>query len=282
MNDLFVFPMECTGLLYRWDKERSIKFIDSNEGKMMIGTPKITDSMGYNPFDCDHLIPDFIKMIEKSLDSVNLEKDIKKWLQEWGPLYSDPSEKNTVEVFQEESFKFYKLWNLYKALSNRNMPKIMEFISLEDYEDHYKITFFPNDTCFTGEPNSFIEEEFDFKCSFPMGKKTGDELFIEIQTKAAVFFFEQIEEYTSQANLYWGSMKTEKDQFNVKIEPVLRIENLIDAIYLQFYILFSENEKKICPVCNTPFVPERKDKKYCSDTCKHTAKSRRYRARKTS
>ena len=66
---------------------------------------------------------------------------------------------------------------------------------------------------------------------------------------------------------------------DIKVKPAFAFENLIDALFMQFLIAITES-KKICPICDTSFTPERKDRIYCSDSCKLTARSRRYRQRK--
>lgn len=288
MHETFVFPMDCTGSLERWDK--SVEFIESEKGIFIFGEPQNKIGGGYDPFEYDQLIPDFIEITEKTLNGETLRKNLKKWLAKWGPLYSVDFDKNTVENFEKESLRFYKLWMLYKSIVNRDREGLLEYVKTEEEEKNYKITFFPGDPIFPrkkyppmmaalGEPDL---EFLDY--AFPIPKKEEIDLFEKIQDISMMFVFKEIEKYTNRANLYWNAMTHSKElgKSKYKISPVLKIENLIDAIYLQFYILFSENEKKICPVCNTPFAPVRKDKKYCSDTCKLTAKSRRYRARKTS
>lgn len=295
MHDTFVFPMDCMGQLNKWDDHILFFEVPNIKGKVMHGMPKEFMEF-YNPFDFNNLIPEFIKMIEKVLNGENLKKNIKKWLTEWGPLYTGADfENNTVERFWQECDKFYKLWNFYKAIANNDKENLMNKIKVEEKDDHFKLRFFPDDPTFpregfivTEENKHLVElglhdpEDVDFTYTFRIGKKKDDEFLKEIRNASLFFFFKQVEGYTARANLTWDTMREEKkeNRSKFKIEPVLEVENLIDAIYLQFYILFSENEKKICPVCNTPFVPQRKDKKYCSETCKLTAKSRRYRARK--
>lgn len=281
MHETFVFNMECTGFEKRWDR---IVYIDKNKGiKQLFGDGKEGTLSYYNPFDYDHLIPEFVEMVEKVLTGGNLEKGITKWLSEWGPLHFD-YDKHTIKYFWDESLRFYKLWCFYRLIANRDKKGLMESIQIKKDGDHHVLTFFPEDDSFKSEEFSFFEPEYDFKVTFPIRIDREKDEFTQIQEHSMFFLLSQIEEYTANAKLSWGTMKHEKDtdKSNFKITPVLRTENLIDAIYLQFFILFSENEKKICPVCNTPFVPARIDKKYCSDSCKLTAKSRRYRARKTS
>lgn len=72
-----------------------------------------------------------------------------------------------------------------------------------------------------------------------------------------------------------------------KLRPVIEPKNLLQAMYLQFYILLCGHNVKVCKWCEKPFrldlgnpySKDRKNKEYCSDTCKHSAKSHRYRER---
>lgn len=283
MHETFVFPMDCKGYIQKLDEKVII-----NENKQIMGYGSGINSF-YDPFEHDELIPAFIEMIEKVLNGANLEKNIKKWVSERGLLYGD-SENDTVNKFWEECIKFYKIWSFYKVIANRDKDALMKKVEMEKKtEDRYNITFFSGDSSFDYKKPNIDQRllgdyalEFDLKTTFPINFDQNRSKFEQIQSHAMIFLFTQIEEYTNKTNLSWGSMKHERkeNRSNFKIRPVLRTPTLIDSIYLQFYILFSENEKKICPVCNRPFIPKRKDQKYCSDTCKLTAKSRRYRIRK--
>jgi hypothetical protein len=304
MHETFSFPIECKGAVSR---RKNIKIYEYN-GEEFIRGEHVEDpkSAFYNPFDYPELIPSFIETIEKILRGGNKREHIKRWCEKWGYLYDIDLEKNTVRVFWKEAIKFYKLWTFYKTIVNRDKKSIYKSITLEPIQgDEYKLTFFPNDESFI--PNTIIKElikektfnkidekiyhdlmiiindDFDFKCSFPFKlDKNRDELE-QIQEYSMMFLLQQIRDYIKNAELSWTNITHDRDQTKsvFKITPALHVNNLIDAIYLQFFILFSENQKKICPICNRPFFPERKDKKYCSDSCYLTAKSRRYRARKS-
>jgi len=301
MHNTFIFPMDCTGTETKWDRVVEIKEI--NGKKVLRGDGKSFNESRYNPFEFDNLIPQFIEFTEKVLNGGNIEKLIKKWLSQWGPLFWE-YDNNTVENFWAEATKFYKLWSFYRLIANREKELLLSKIQIEkESKTNYKLTFFTEEPSFQprewpmGEVNTllgkklFWEPDYDFKCIFPMKLDKNKNEFEQIQEYSMLFLIRQIEEYTKRAMLSWGSMRHEKedDKSNFKIEPVLYTESLIDAIYLQFYILFSENKKKICPVCNKPFIPDRKDQRYCpsiipgkKSSCYLTAKSRRFREKKTS
>lgn len=290
MHETFVFNMDCKGVLHRWD---SVEFSGANNNRSFHGrTNNILEH--YDPFDFDNLIPEFVDLIKKMRNGRSLEKSIEEWVLKWGPLTEEYSQQ-TTNAFWEEANRFYKIWEFYKLVANRDKGLLSIVQMDKEREDYYKLTFFPNDESFQQEkhPSEILNDqigkdlfwtpEYDMKTTFPMKINPERSKFDHILEHSMYFLFTQIEEYTSRAYLAWGSMQhiKKENKSNFKIRPVLQIDNLIDAIYLQFYILFSENEKKICPICNTPFVPPRKDKKYCSDSCYLTAKSRRYRAKKS-
>lgn len=291
MHEVFVFDMECKGHVQRW-KEDTVRIEALNEARVLRGFyEEDIEKSYYDPFEFDNLIPEFLELIEKVLSGAELEKLIKKWLVNWGPLYMGYDRRNTVENFWEESLKFYRLWSFYRVVSSRDEVAIRSSIKIEEDRGTKIISFFPGEDSFSSiripedisQRFSIPEFEFDLQVKFPFQINKNRDVFEQIQEYSTLFLLAQIETYTNNANLTWDSMTHEKQKGKsvFKIKPALHTgSNLIDALYLQFYILLSENEKKICPVCNNPFLPSRKDKKYCSDTCKLTARTRRYRARK--
>lgn len=66
-------------------------------------------------------------------------------------------------------------------------------------------------------------------------------------------------------------------QDHYKLKPRIVTITLLQAMYLQFYIMLNDRNKRICEACSKVFVPGRSDQKYCSTACKRTAKSRRQR-----
>src|SRR5699024_9080971 len=101
------------------------------------------------------------------------------------------------------------------------------------------------------------------------------------QGAAIDFLLRVVEQYINNNSFYARTIRHEssKEKDSFMVSPGMAFPHLLDALYMQFFILLNENKKKVCPICNKPFVPERTDKKYCSNTCKLTAKSRRYRER---
>lgn len=63
--------------------------------------------------------------------------------------------------------------------------------------------------------------------------------------------------------------------------PVLEPKTLLQALYWQILLLLTEPHKmKICANCAKLFHPTRRDRRYCSDECRNTYKSRQWRKRK--
>lgn len=82
---------------------------------------------------------------------------------------------------------------------------------------------------------------------------------------------------------YTGLEKISNPQDDIfKLRPVIKPRNLLQAMYLQFHILLCGHNVKVCKWCGKPFDLRgcyNKNREYCSDTCKHSAKSHRYRER---
>lgn len=299
MHNKFNFPMNCKGVLNRWD---DAVYIENRTNKTIISGRQKETLDYYDPFEYDNLIPEFINLIEKVMNGGDLEANLKKWHSEWGPLYWD-YKKHTVEVFSEEAIKFYKLWGFYKTLANKEEENILKHFNIKkENAECFIIDFFPEDKFFEREPwplkdldetlggNSAFKEIPDpqYTMSF-YPSKNKEALFQQYQELSMVFLFNQIEKYIARAKISHEGIKHEQNNKVSKfsLKPCMYVENLIDAIYLQFYMLFSENKKRICEACNKPFTPERIDQKYCPSlipgkpsSCYLTAKSRRYRKNK--
>lgn len=180
--------------------------------------------------------------------------------------------------FWKEAEKFFNLWNLYKYTINRDFESIKNFVRIEEIPANDPDNMFGECT-----HRFFFLEGMDYSQNFIYRFPDEDPLIV-YQFACMHYLLREIEKYISRGELglYSLTRKPHQDRDYFQIEPAPRFNTLLEAIYMQFFILLTENEKKICPVCNRPFFPEQKDKKYCSDSCYLTAKSRRYRARKSS
>ncbi|MCM3800048.1 DUF2116 family Zn-ribbon domain-containing protein [Caldibacillus thermoamylovorans] len=287
MHKLFNFPIDCFSPQVPLNKP---EIIETDLGLYIYDrNPDVLNA--YEAFDTIEIIPSLINLVEKiertgeswsywSESNANIKLAI-NWMKKWGHLKAEKGPNNQfygerISGFFQESIKFYKLWELYKAVANRDLPTLKKITEVYDgdLEDQIRIAedqlvfCFWGDEFFRGEVISSYDEK---------------NLLKSYQYAAITYLGDVIETYINNSHLYSGKIEITKSQEKdiIKFKPELAFFSLLEVVYMQFYILLSENTKKICPICNKPFLPERQDKKYCSDTCKHTAKSRRYRARKS-
>jgi hypothetical protein len=280
MHRTFVFPIMCESPHTGFNSVE-IREID---GQLMIVGLDFEVEDAYDAFNELEIIPSLINMVEKIHNGDDKLKQIKRWVKKWGVLEGTPISGRiedgfgqSVSSFWEEAEKFFNLWNLYKYTVNRDLESIRNIVRIE------KISHDDPDNIF-GECTHrfFFFEGTDYSNNFLGVIRDEKNPLKGYQYACMEYLLWEIEKYVSRGELGWYSLTREphQDKDYFKIAPALRFNTLLEAIYMQFFILLTENQKKICPICNHPFIPERKDKKYCSETCYLTAKSRRYRARK--
>lgn len=258
MHRTFVFPIKCT------NKQVSFKQVEiiNIEGKTYVAG-YIKESKPYDSFDSIKLLPSLIELVEEVENGKNKEKSIKKWVLQWGLLNGEMIDLNGQEVFSQnladfwyEAKTFYELWKIYKFILDNDRKALEPLIKdLEETKFHN-----PNYKIIHNNGNEYKH------------------LYENYQFEATIYLLQRIESRVQTGTLHWSKLTTLDSR--IQIESVYNFLNLIDALYMQFYILLSKNENKICKLCNTPFIPGRSDQVYCNDSCKLTAKSRRYRARK--
>lgn len=236
----------------------------------------------YDAFDKIDLIPSIVDMVEKVLNGANKNNEVKKWVSKWGFLTSgtigieDQYFGQPVNEIWEEAEKLHNLWKLYRFAVNREFDELIKIVTVEE-----------------ADPNEFENiNEYKWKCIFSKGKEYEDIFYMkkpedindqkDLQSNVIIYILDEITNYVEKGKLSWNTLEIENNIQNdiPKITPAYSFPTLIDAAYMQFFIFLNKNDKRICPVCNTPFIPERKDKIYCSSSCKLTAKSQRYRSRK--
>ena len=180
-----------------------------------------------------------------------------------------------------------RLWEVYGFILNRKLKelkKLVRFVEVDPTEPlghapagtHARTVFTHNES--NGGWYSAAYDTF-YKATVA-----------EIKKDALPYYQQAVFEYVARTverklrgiNLASKGRAVVRDiiQDHYKIIPCLRPPNMLQALYLQFYILLNDRSKKICETCGAIFAPSRRDAKYCSDTCKNTAKARRYRARK--
>lgn len=284
MQKGFVFSIECKYEQVVWDK------YTTSHGVMI----SASDTFAlYGAMDNMSIIPSLKTMVD-SVSEKNRRESIKKWIRKYGFLtasnyqkterssdcyISRTTEGEDLEAFWREAKQLVSLWDIYSMVANK------DFVGL------LKIVFFFRDPLFGVTEGSV----------YPTGKEPGrhttsthtvsfdktlEEIYKDPLRYYQVVAFEYITK-TVESKLQGLSLASEdicfaegikQDLF--KFTPVIKAQSLLQALYLQFYILLSTPGKKICETCYKPFTPLRMDMKYCNDTCKNTAKSRRQRGRR--
>lgn len=280
MHKTFSSHITCKSLQTKPD---NVKIKNVNGEAVICTTINLPPTSNYDAFDEVEIIPSLIKMVEKIKNGRDKNKEIKKWVKEWGLLkgslmkieFGQYEKGQSIDSFWKEAEKLYDLWNLYKYTINRELEFLKEYVQKNQIID--------TDFIYNDETDSFILlPEFDVKPVISRFFLSTSEKLVAYQSICMTYILRQIQEHISKGILTYDQLKRDsyqgKDYF--KVTPIISFGDLLDALYMQLFILMTENEKKICPICDHPFTPERKDKKYCSETCYLTAKSRRYRARK--
>jgi len=292
MHKSFNFPIRCESPQIAINEP---KIIDTELG-LYICEKNLDVKKSYDAFDTTEIIPSLINLVEKLKkrgdkqqreDKENVDL-IVKWVEKWGILQSnkeDPTYKDfygqRVSGLIQEAYKLHDLWTLYRDVTNRDLENLKEKIKIMKNDD---LPWAATHTYFFFENTFYIDSiDYTFNINNPLQS---------YQRAAMLYLAKNIEVYIDQNRLFSKSIKKsqayEKNKDFFKITPTLGFRSLLSAIYMQFYILLNENEKKICPICNEPFLARRKNQKYCinkfDDTkpsaCKLTAKSRNYRANK--
>jgi predicted nucleic acid-binding Zn ribbon protein len=283
MHEMFNFPIRCEfGQLI----PESVDYMEKEDGVYLIYEGRISELLGlvenlrsYNPFDKPDLIPSIIKLVDKVKSGGNKLNLITKWVLTWGLLESNYVIEGNKIYFMEklDNFwmninKIYILWDLYKGIVNRDLNKLHEYITISEV-DNSKETYVVH---------FFKEESFGYKESRRIIRDVDPYSFKSYQSAGFSFIVNSIEQHVRNCTIFLNrsvlNHGTQED--SIELTPAITVNSLLDAIYMQFFILLTKNDKKICPVCHTPFFPAKKDKIYCSTSCKLTAKSRRYRQRK--
>lgn len=242
MDKTLILNLKC---MSRQIKGGNVEILTINKEKYIVVKEKEwnDEEYVYQVFEETNIIPDLLDLITKEK---NKEKYIKGFVKKWGLLKRERLGEGLtgqkLDSFWYEAMLFNHSWNIYKALINKN------------------------DEFLTDEYESLIEFGMELINFANLDKRDWNVMRLLKDT---------IELYTCNGRVIINGVK---HGFEV-MYPALYFDNLIDALYMQFLISLTEN-KKVCPVCNSTFKPERKDKKYCSETCKNTAKTRRYRENK--
>lgn len=227
--------------------------ISEINGEVYIWDRDLNFDIEIDAFNHPEIIPELIQLVNKIENGGNKHKLIIQWVKKWGVLQKEfingDSHSQTLKDFWSDAKTFQIAWDLYKKVCERNSNTLE--ITYEVLEEIVQVNRYSKKTLETA------------------------------QYTAIEFIMMMIQTYTRKGFMEAYYIKNDRgiDIDDIKVKPAFAFENLIDALFMQFLIAITES-KKICPICDTSFTPERKDRIYCSDSCKLTARSRRYRQRK--
>jgi len=261
----------------------------------------------YEAFDSIDLISSIYSLVKDARKDQNRQAAAKRWIEKYGFLGCNiaPLGKlggregsptyESLNDFWNEAEALADLWDKYKQLTQRDilaLKKWIRFIGRPSLADEIPLFFYwgaseeyltkaefapfspPNtiaqniEDCYFDKPLSYIQDNpIEFYKSAGIGY-----ISTRIELKLSGLRI---------ASTGWDmSEKKSKDYF--KTTPIIKCRNLLQAMYLQFFMLLSDEYIKICQACGQFFIANRSNQKYCETkgACKHTAKSRRYRERK--
>lgn len=256
MQGTFTLSMKCTNQSIMFNEPK----ISERNGQLYIWSEgQQPEDLGssYDAFDHPELISELITLVKKMKNGEDKIRLTKTWVKKWGVLNLDRLDEDIcgqrMDFFWRQAEDFELNWKLYKYIANR------------DKENLEKI-------------RGILE-------SVGILKHLDDDPLINNQWNAMTFITKNIEEHTKNGIIKSSEIKhsREKDMDIFNIKPSYFFGYLIDALYMQFFLALTEN-KKVCPICESPFTPTRHDQVYCpsltpgrKSSCYLTAKSRRYR-----
>ena len=246
-------------------------------------------SRTYDAFSNQFLIPSLVSLTEKKKRA----NSIKSWISIRFLTVTDGwGYRESIDDFWSRAQEFVSLWRLYGAVLNCDLDKLKDVVVFMDMVYPFNVLH---------KSKSYLKQLIENRddgtrhykaCPCDMYNKTAT---IEDINKdpskyyqAAVFRYityaiEERLELTLRQTGYFNqcrSITSDGRQDHYKVVPCLQPKNLLQALYLQFYLMLGDRNKKICASCGCVFTPTRRDVRYCSDKCKQREKMRRYRARK--
>ncbi len=275
MQEGICFPVDC-----RYIQEVFPRY-DLCDGYIVAVPDGDSQPFEYDAFARADIFPSLVALIRRGKPS---EPAAVKWVSRYGFLTVKsrhgwrPGEppKESMQDFWIAVGELVYLWQLYEKVINRKLDEIRAAATVEDLWGP-TVTFYAQ--CWT--PSGVVQrliggasERRDSEIHYePLGfyQRTA---FVTIASAVS----RGLEGMRfSVARMYLDPKSTEIDRY--AIMPRLEPTNLLQTLYLQFYLLLTDTEKKICGSCGAVFTPSRPNQRYCSTTCKNTAKNRRWRER---
>ncbi|MCG0277778.1 MAG: YdcF family protein [Thermanaeromonas sp.] len=265
---------------------------------------KRSEKSTYNAFETADLIPSLCRLVKEVRQGRNKKAAIKKWVSQYGFLGVHVDADGHIHSwesladFWREAETLADLWDKFRQVTQRDLDGMREWIrfvalhpgirQLVGKECHTKAVYWPfevemqeGETFEEAAGRSFGKGHVAFSATLEEINRNPLEFY---QVAGLYYIREKIEEKLADVGLsYTGLEKISNPKDDIfKLRPVIRPKNLLQAMYLQFYILLCGHNVKVCKWCGKPFDLRgcyNKNREYCSDTCKHSAKSHRYRER---
>ncbi len=304
------------GIPIGWGKKEIKAYIDElrskgvewdekpEEVEDVLNAEKSTKYSTYEAFETADLIPSLCRLVKEVRQGRNKKAAIKKWVSQYGFLGvhvdadGDMPSWESLADFWREAETLADLWDKFRQITQRDLDGMREWIRFVSLSKGVK--YLLGDKWNTKAVYWPFEVEMregeTFEEAAGRGYRKGEPLFganLEEITRNPLEFYqvaglhyilEKIKGKLADVGLsYTGLEKISNPHDDVfKLKPVIKPKNLLQAMYLQFYILLCGQNVKVCKWCGEPFDLRgsySKNREYCSDTCKHSAKSRRYRER---
>ena len=258
----------------------------------------------YNAFETADLIPSLCRLVKEVRQGRNKKAAIKKWVSRYGFLGvhvdadGDIPSWESLADFWREAETLADLWDKFRQVTQRDLGGMREWIRFVALHPGTKKVFGDkwNTKAVYWPFEVEMREGETFEEAAGRGYRRGEPLFsasLEEITRDPLEFYqvaglhyilEKIKGKLADVGLsYTGLEKISNPHDDIfRLRPVIRPRNLLQAMYLQFYILLCGHNVKVCKWCERPFDLRgsySKNREYCSGTCKHSAKSHRYRKR---
>jgi len=313
MYEMFNLPLKCVykQTVYNRVEWKQEKFPSEYTSSPSDPPPEIRDEQvliadrkqehsSFDVFSRNDLISSIYLLFKKMQTSKNKQDDIKKWVEKYGFLGCNiiPQEKRggwrsypsweSLADFLKEAGCLADLWDKYRQVTQNDLSSLREwirFVPEPEHEIHRQLLFWPEKARAKADYYPFIPPK-------TMTRNPKDTFFYrtldEIEAKplwhyqiAGIRYIARVIEDRLQGlniiSTNWEYIGNESDTV-LKTEAGIECRNLLQAMYLQFFMLMADpGIKKVCPVCGHIFPPREAKHIYCSEKCANTAKARRYR-----
>lgn len=305
MHEDLQFPIQCSfqQIVYKnysWEGDR----LTSGDGSIF---------RRYDAFDRPGLISSLVHLVKHTTNTERARKAaMHKWIKRLGwltvppdrPLkfYSQswrPSSPETYSQFWTAAQDLAYLWDLHGFILNRKLTDLRNLVRFEevfpgcclDFQSPVDRSILPKVDLMApresrartayAKDEHYLKNQPEPRTMYWLGtvEELEEEPMYYYQLAAFEYVAHHVEQHLKGVSLTSKGRTVARDskQDHYKLKPRIVTITLLQAMYLQFYIMLNDRNKRICEACSKVFVPGRSDQKYCSTACKRTAKSRRQR-----